>query len=160
MDVSDTPFPDLPSAQPVWISVREAAELLRVSPQTVRNWVQDGRLVASIEPNARRMHWNVALASVQEMGRARSGRHLTGEHEGAERDRLQRALDATHRELDDARARISELEAFIALRADSHDRLRKAHEELAQALDAEHAAGNQLLFREHPGLVRTPRSNS
>jgi len=46
-----------------WLTVQEAAERLKVHPETVRVWLRDGRLKGT-QPMNKRMGWRIAASEV------------------------------------------------------------------------------------------------
>jgi hypothetical protein len=165
MDASDTQSPAIED-QPV-VSVRAAAELLGVTPQTIRNWVSEGVLEGHIESGGQRQRWSVSLVSVQQAAaRQASARSQGGTSRGrlpvgldahvvaeADASRLRAELAETHQALERALEQISSLQAVIALRAESHERLqaalvkeREVADDLLKASAAERGATDQFLY--------------
>lgn len=112
------------------ISVREAAELLQVSGQTVRNYIREGSLTAR-RPGARA--YLVTRASVEGLIRDQP---LPGRRRGRRAAAASSAdLEALARERDDLRARVIELqEAVLRLRGVT-DLHRRADAERAAEVD-------------------------
>ena len=50
--------------QEEWLTVQEAADRLKVTPETVRVWLRDGRLKGT-QPMNRRVGWRISASEIE-----------------------------------------------------------------------------------------------